>query len=154
VRRDGYILVEAAVAMVLLGLGSFAVHSTIQEAVRTRGQAQDYTHARFLLERLVADLEMQPELYEKRRQGQFEGEYDRFSWAYRVKRVDVPIPTSHLVPWPKGKGPKKFEYLKGADYLGHVEATVAWTRGGQAFSETVQTLIVTDKLWQPPDEGK
>ena len=150
--RGGYILVEAAVAMVLLGIGSFAVHGTIQEALRTRGQAQDYTHARFLMEQVVADLELQPQLTVHSKQGRFSGENDRFSWAYSVRRVDVPKPTAPLSPPPKGekKKKRKFEYGQGRDYLAHVRATVTWRRGGREFSESYETLLGTDKLWQPP----
>ncbi|MCH7909983.1 MAG: hypothetical protein IIB38_10245, partial [Candidatus Hydrogenedentes bacterium] len=61
---SGYILLETAVALVLLSVGATTVHRTIQEAIRTRGQAQDYTRVRFLLDQVVADIEIQPELTE------------------------------------------------------------------------------------------
>ena len=67
----GYILIETAVALVLLSVGAMTVHRTIQEAIRTRGQAQDYTRVRFLLDQAVADLELQPELIVHAAQGQF-----------------------------------------------------------------------------------
>lgn len=148
--RDGYILIEAAVAMVLLSIGALTVHGTIQEAVRTRGQAQDYTRARFLLEQVLADLEIQPELAEHSGRGRFEGEHARFSWDYRVRRVNVPLPGRPLRPPPKDKKIQKFQYSEGEGYLGHLRATVSWTRSGRAFSESYETLIGPDSLWQAP----
>ena len=119
-KRDGYILIEAAVAMVLLSIGALTVHGTIQEAVRTRGQAQDYTRARFLLEQVLADLEIQPELAEHSDRGRFEGEHARFLWDYRVRRVNVPLPGRPLRPPPKEKKVQQFVYPEGQGYLGHL----------------------------------
>lgn len=147
----GYILVETAVALVVLSAGAFVVHGTIQQALQTRGQAQDYTRARFLLEGLVADLEMQPQVAVHAAEGRFEGEHDRFSWDYRVRRVNVPKPVAPLRPAPEGsKKAKPFEYLADRDYLAHMRATVYWTRSGRSFSESYETLLRTSKLWQPP----
>lgn len=147
----GYILVEATVALVLLSVGSMTVHRTIQEAIRTRGQAQDYTHARFLLTQIVAGLEIQPELLEHSEQGQFSGKHSRFSWAYRVQRVSFPMPRGPLRPPPKGaKQGRNIEYVDGQDYLAHVHASVSWIRSGRAFSESYETLLGPDHLWQPP----
>ena len=148
--RDGYILIEAAVAMVLLSIGALTVHGTIQEAVRTRGQAQDYTRARFLLEQVLADLEIQPELVEHSGRGRFEGEHARFSWDYRVRRVNVPLPSQPLRPPPKDKKFQRFEYPEGQGYLGHLRVNVSWTRSGRAFSESYETLSAPDSLWQAP----
>ena len=146
----GYILIEAAVAMVLLSIGAMTVHRTIQEAIRTRGQAQDYTRARFLLEQVVADLEIQPELIEHSDRGRFEGEHARFSWDHRVQRVNLPMPGPPLRPPPEGKKVESFEYPEGQEYLAHLRASVSWTRSGRSFSESYETLLSPDSLWQPP----
>lgn len=151
----GYILVEAVVALVLLSVGAMTVHRTIQEAIRTRGQAQDYTHARFLLTQIVAGLEIEPELLVHSSQGRFSGEHNRFSWAYRVQRADFPKPKRPLRPPPKGtKQNQKIEYAEGQDYLAHVRVSVSWTRSGLAFSESYETLLGPDQLWQLPREGR
>lgn len=152
-KSGGYILVEAAVAMVLLSIGALTVHRTIQEAVRTRGQAQDYTRARFLLEQVVADLEIQPELIEHSDRGRFAGEHARFSWDYRVQRVNLPRPGPPLRPPPEGKQVQSFEYPEGQEYLAHLRATVSWTRSGRSFSESYETLLSPDSLWQAPKRG-
>ncbi len=149
----GYILIETAVAVVVLSIGALTVHRTIQEAIRTRGQAQDYTRVRFLLKQVVADIEMQPELVEHSDQGRFEGEHARFSWDYEVRRVDVPLPEGPLVPPAAGtvglEG-EPFAYPEGQEYLAHVRATVAWSRSGREYSESYETLLGPDRLWQAP----
>ena len=149
-RKTGYILVEAMVALAILSLGAFVVHGTIRQAVLTRGQAQDYTRARFLLEGLVADLELQPELVEDSTRGRFEGDDRRFRWSYGVRRVNVPKPGAPLRPPRPGKKRRPFTYEPGRDYLARVRATVTWERGGRAFSESFETLLGPDRLWQPP----
>ncbi len=149
-KSGGYILIEAAVAMVLLSIGALTVHRTLQEAIRTRGQAQDYTRARFLLEQVVADLESQPELVEHTDRGRFEGEHARFTWDYRVRRVNMPRPGPPLRPPPEGKKFQRFAYLENIGYLAHVRATVSWTRAGRPFSESYETLLGPEALWQRP----
>lgn len=153
-RRDGYILIETAVAIVVLSVGAFAVHRTIQEAIRTRGQSQDYTQARFLLDQVMADVTEQPELVEGRRQGQFPAPNDRFSWEAVVQRVNVPAPTIPLKPPPRGEKPQRFAYPEDYAYLARVRVTVYWTRSQQDFSESYETLLQPDRLWQPPRERR
>jgi len=147
----GYILVEAAVALVLLSVGSMTIQRTIQEAIRTRGQAQDFTHARFLLTQVVSELELQPQLVESSSQGQFDDEFSRFPWTYEVRRVNFPMPTAPLQPPPKGSGQNQgIQFIRGQNYLAQVIATVSWTRSGTEFTESYETLLGPAKLWQPP----
>ncbi len=142
----GYILVETTVALVLLAVGSWAIHATIREAILARGQAQDYTQARFLLEEVVAKLELQPLLSHGSKRGTFPGDLSRFSWSYTVKRVDVPAPSA-----PTGIGRRQnqppVEFV--AEFLTGVQATVTWTRGGREFSESFETLFRPSKFWEP-----
>ncbi len=149
-RRAGYILVETAVALVLLSVGSLAVHRTIQEAIRTRGQAQDFTRARFLMNGTFADIVAQPLLTERRTSGRYAGADSRFAWTVEVKRVDVPVPQAPLRPRRDGKPASKFEFPDGTDYLARVSVTVTWDRSGLDFSETSETLLAPGRLWQPP----
>jgi hypothetical protein len=149
-RRSGYILIETAVALALLSAGSFAVHRTIQEGIRTRGQAQDFTRARFLLDQTMANLLSQPILTERHRSGRFGGLDDRFSWTADVGRVNVPPPRAPLRPRKDGRPFSTFEFLDGADYLARVRVTLSWARSGQDFSESYETLLGPERLWQPP----
>lgn len=145
--RGGYILVETMVALVLLALGSWAIHGTIRQAILARGQAQDYTQARFLLEEVVAKLEMQPLLQLRSSKGSFPGELNRFSWEYVVRMVNVPRPAAPPAGGQSQRGNQSFEYP--VEYLAHVHATVSWTRAGREFSESFETLFRPDKLWVP-----
>lgn len=149
-RAAGYILIETAVALVLLSIGAFAVHRTIQEAIRTRGQAQDFTRARFLLDQRMAEVLAQPVLVEKRAQGRFTGMDDRFAWTSEIARVNVPVPKAPLRPRPDGKPAPKFEFPRSRDYLASVRVTISWDRSGMSFSETYETLLPPQRLWQPP----
>jgi hypothetical protein len=148
-RAAGYILIETAVALVLLSVGAFVVHRTVQEAIRTRGQAQDFTRARFLLEQRMSELLVQPVLAEKRSSGRFSGDDDRFTWTTDIRRVNVPVPRAPLRPRLNGP-PPKFEFPETRDYLARVVVTVSWERSGVAFSESYETLLPPHRLWQPP----
>lgn len=150
-RAAGYILIETAVAVLLLSVGAFAVHRTIQEAIRTRGQAQDYTRARFLLDQRMAEVLAQPVMVEARAQGRFSGQDDRFSWSSAIRRVNTPVPRTPLRP-PREGAPlaAPFEFPRSRDYLAAVQVTVSWERGGMNFSETYETLLPPQRLWQPP----
>jgi len=152
--RAGYILVETAVALVLLSVGSFAVHRTIQEAIRTRGQAQDFTRARFLINTTLADILAQPQLLEARKSGSYPGADSRFSWTSEIKRIDVPVPAAPLRPRRDAKPPPPFEFPEGIDYLARVSVTITWQRSGLDFSESAETLLGPGRLWQPPRPPK
>jgi hypothetical protein len=149
-RRSGYILIETAVALALLSAGSFAVHRTIQEGIRTRGQAQDFTRARFLLDGVTNDALMQPQLREGSGSGRFSGGDARFSWAWTVRRVGPPAPKFPLRPPRPGDAPKPFRSPEESAYLAHVRVAVRWERGGMPFAESYETLLAPERLWQPP----
>ena len=148
--RGGYILVEATVALVLLSLGAYAVHGTIRQALITRGQAQDYTQVRFLLERIASEVSLQPMVKEESQSGSFTGDFSRFAWSYTLSRVDVPLPQPPPFPPAGWAEPEDFEYQ--VEYLGLITATVTWQRAGQPYSESLETLFNPFKLWQPIEE--
>jgi hypothetical protein len=149
-RRGGYILLETTVALVLLSLGSYAIHGGIRQALIMRGQAQDYTQVRFLLERIAAEVELQPMVKPESQSGRFSGEFSRFSWSYTLRRVDVPLPKTPPIPPDGWVEPDDFEYQ--VEYLGGITATVTWQRAGQPYSESLETLFNPFRLWQPPEE--
>ena len=144
----GYIMIETVVALVLLSVGAYAVHGTLRQAILTRGQAEDYTQVRFALQQLVSDLELQPILKEEERSGRFPGDLERFAWRYTISRVALPLPPEVLaLPPPQ----REFAYPKGLDFLTRVHVTIDWTRGGQPFSESFETLLAPSRLFQPPE---
>ena len=149
---EGYLLVETAVALVLLSMGAYVIHGTIQQALVTRGQAQDYTQARFLIEQVMSQIELQPRTVEGTQSGQFTGAYSRFSWSSEVSRVDIPKPE------PPGNLPEGWvapatELEYPVPYLMHAKVTLKWQRAGEAYSEFAETLFNSAKLWQPPNQG-
>lgn len=150
-RASGYIMIETVVAVAVLSLGAFAVNGAIQQAIQTRGQAQDFTRARFLLDSLTNELLLQPILTEGSDQGKFDGRDSRFSWAWSVSRVNPPVPSEPFKPLPPNAEPSPpFLYPRESSYLAHIHATIRWERSGMPFEESYETLLAPERLWQPP----
>lgn len=148
--RGGYILLETTVALVLLGMGVYAIHGAIRQAIVTRGQAQDYTQARFLLERVIAEVEIQPALQQGSKQGRFEAPLDRFEWRHEIRKIRIPKPEGAINVGALLAGDDSGQFEYPIEYLLRVRATVTWKRAGHAFSESFETLIDPTKLWLPP----
>ncbi len=139
----GWVLVETLVALVVLSVGVIAVNRATYEALVTRAQARDYTQARFLLEQLMSELELQPEFRDGvSASGPFGDEFPRFVWEWTVAKVEMPKPE---IP---GRLPIGFmDHFKfPAESLGKVSVTVRWTRAGRPFEMTAETLVGPDKL--------
>lgn len=149
-RRDrGYILVETIVAMGLLSISMIVIQSAIRQAIITRGQAQDYTTARFLMQQIVAEREMELETPESSGKGAFEEPYARFSYEWGLTKVKVPRPR---IPedFPSGQLDMLKRTFKG--YMGKLRVEIQWTRAGRPFSAVGQTLLRPEQLWLPPEE--
>ncbi|NIA15688.1 MAG: hypothetical protein GWP08_16615 [Nitrospiraceae bacterium] len=144
----GYILVEAVMAMGLLSVGLVAIQGSMRQSIMTRGIARDYTHVRFLLENILAHIELQPLLTQDSDSGQFEGADARFGWEWEVSKIDLPEPQIPLdIP-----EEERTRFELQVDYVTKIRATVTWKRSGQEFSETVETIWLPDKLFVPEDE--
>lgn len=153
VSQGGYILLEATVALFLLGVVSYAIHGTFQQALMTRAQAQDYTRVRFLLEQVLAEQQLQPLVTQSSGGGFFDNEEDsRFMWEYEIRKITLPKPKVPDTSPPDGGVRGEFKYPKESSFLVHVVVTVTWMRGGQEFSESLETLFSPRKLWQSEDE--
>lgn len=137
----GYILFEAILAIVLLSAGAVVVQRAMGQALIVRGQGQDFTQVRFLLEDLVAELEIQPLLRAGTERGTFPGVLSRFSWERQVSRAKIPG-----LPTPSKKNPGLKPTVR---YLTRIRATVKWTRAGQPFEETLETLLDQERLYVP-----
>ena len=149
-RNLGYILFETLVAMTLLSIGLIAINRAMRETILVRGVSRDHTQARFLLEDLIGNLELQPELNETSGSGRFEGELSRFSYKWAVSKVEVPEP-----PLPPDMPPEEAEKFKlSAPYLAKIEATVSWQRSGRSYEQTAQTLWTPEKLFVPEEQKK
>ncbi|MCX5758208.1 MAG: hypothetical protein NTU83_06820, partial [Candidatus Hydrogenedentes bacterium] len=92
VRAFGYILFEALMALSLLSMSLIVIHNGLRQTILVREQARDYTQARFLLENVMAKVELQPLLTQATDSGGFQGELSRFHWTWKVSKVDIPPP--------------------------------------------------------------
>lgn len=140
---SGWVLVETLVALVVLSIGVIAVNRATHEALVTRAQARDYTQARFLLEQLMSELELQPKFRQgASASGPFGDEFPRFTWEWTVAKVEMPEPEA------PDRLPIGFmdHFQFPAAYLGKISATVRWTRAGRPFEMTAETLVGPDKL--------
>ena len=146
----GYMLMEAMCAMAVLSISMVAIHGALRQASITRAQARDYTEARFLLQDRMTELELQPALIEGNRSGAYDGELSRFSWETNVERVAITPP--RLDGPPPIAAPGGPPLAKPIVEMGRLTVTVRWTRSGQSFSETVQTLVGSDRFM--PAGGK
>jgi DNA-directed RNA polymerase beta subunit len=139
----GYILVEAVIAMTILSIGVMTIQRGIRQTLIVRGQARDYTQARFLLENIIAEVELQPEHAIENKSGQFGGDQSRFRWSWEITKIDLPAP-----PLPPNMDPKQAKELN-VKYLAKIKATVRWTRNNKEYEETMETLFAPEKLWLP-----
>lgn len=141
---QGWMLLETIVALTVLSVGVWAVNRALQDALLTRAMAQDYTQARFFLEQVLSELELQPVLIEgASKSGGFGDDHPRFSYTWSVSKVDVPAP-----PIPAELlAVMQSEPELPAPYLGKLRVTVSWTRADRSFSRSIETLIAPDRLY-------
>ncbi|HRI89633.1 MAG TPA: hypothetical protein PK869_15275 [Candidatus Hydrogenedentes bacterium] len=142
-RKDGWVLMETVVAMVLLSVGLLAINRAMRESIATRALARDYTVARFLLEEKMGELEIQTVHQDGASSaGDFGDDHPRFTYSWNVSRVDMPTPEvppelqPFLVDVPELPEP----------YLGRISVTISWTRAGRDFSTTAETLVSSARL--------
>ncbi|MBX7256370.1 MAG: type II secretion system GspH family protein [Candidatus Hydrogenedentes bacterium] len=140
----GWILVETLVALVVLSVGILAANRALGESMFTRAMAQDYTQARFFIEQVMSELELQPMLAENSTgQGDFGKDYPRFKYKWAVSRADIPVPRvppEILVNYPDG-------IEMPVPYVGKISVTVLWTRRDQTYTRTAETLIGPERLY-------
>lgn len=148
-RARGYILFETIVALGLLSVSMVGIHNAVAQSLELRARAQDLTVARFLLEDVVAEREFEVEMRESSGTGSFEGEYSRFSYAWTITKIEVPVP-----PLPAGLPEEEYERLKKMfkKYMGKIHATISWERRGQHYEIAGETLTSPETLWVPESE--
>lgn len=143
----GYILVEAMVAMGLLSLGMLSINAGLRQAVLVRGETEDLSVVRFMLEEIMTDLEMQPELEESSGSGRFPGELSRFQYEWEISRVSIPRPT---LPAEASEADIARFDNQFKDYIGRVTVVIRWTRAGNEYEVFGETLLRPEQLWTPP----
>jgi type II secretory pathway pseudopilin PulG len=151
--QKGYILIEATVAMVVLSLGAIMVHGTMRQSTQTLGQSEDFTQARFLISSLMNEIQLQPELVEGKKIGQFQENEGRFRYEYIVRKVPIPLPNEPAPEIdPNSRDPRKVKFNPRDKYLLHVRTVIKWRRAGREFEESLETLLDGDRLYVPPGD--
>ena len=146
--NKGYILFEAVFSMAILSIAGLTFQSALQQAILTRGQAMDYTTAKFLLEQINAEIELQPQHVEGEKSGTFPEPYNRFSYQYKISKISIPKPQlpSELPPQLRENLEKMFR-----DYIAKVDIWIRWQRAGMKFEVHAQNLFQPEKLWIPEE---
>ena len=140
----GWVLLETLAALTVLSVAIIAVNEALYESLVTRAQARDYTQARFFLDKLASELEMQPLFQDGMTQsGGFGEEHPRFSWSWSVSKADIPQPA---IPQEVLLANGITELVLPVKALGKVSVTVRWTRAGHEFEETIETLIGPERI--------
>ncbi len=147
----GYILFEAVFSMAVLSIAGLTFQSALQQAILTRGQAIDYTTAKFLLEQINSEIELQPQHIEGSKSGTFPEPYNRFSYEWKIQKIPVPKPQlpSQLPPQLRENLEKMFR-----DYMAKVDIWIRWHRAGMKFEVHAQNLFQPEKLWIPEEYQK
>jgi hypothetical protein len=144
----GYMLLETVVAMALLSVGMVAIQGGLRQAIIVRGQARDATMARHILEQVIGKIELQDRLVESQGTGKGEAELSRFSWTWKISKIELPPP-----PIPPELPPQAQKELElRSKYVPKIQATVTWQRNGRPFKETAQTLWNPSKLFVPKEQ--
>ena len=148
-RQHGYIFAETVVAMALLSMSTLVIQGAVRQAIITRGQAQDYTTARFLLDQIASEHALRFEQPEGSGGGVFEAPYDRFAYEWEVEKVEVPMP-----PIPPFLPPEIVATVEEnfQDYMGKLTVRISWSRAGMERDCVGETLLRPELLWQPPED--
>lgn len=146
-RNRGYIFFETLVAMGILSVSMLFIQEALRQAIMTRGQAQDFTTARFLMERVIANRMTAFEQPEGESQGGFPAPFERFSYEWEVRRIEIPRP-----PLPPDMTPDEVRWFNQAyqAFLGKLTVRIRWSRAGMPFEAVAETLLRPDMVWAPP----
>ncbi|MDX9972471.1 MAG: hypothetical protein RBU21_05695 [FCB group bacterium] len=144
-RRHGYILVEAVAAIAVLSLGIVGVQEAMRQSILTRAQARDLTQARFLLEELVGQLQLRPQLAEGGRKGDYGENYPRFRWEYKVSRIQLPE-ADQPVPNEIGPDGKPLMLELPVKFMVAIDVTITWTQRGNEYKRSTRTLCQPEKM--------
>ncbi len=145
----GFIFVETLVAMAILSVSVIIIQESLRQAIYARAQSQDYTTARFLLERIAGEQALKFQQAEGRGSGRFPAPYERFSYKWELRKVDVPRP-----PLPPYLNPQERERFEEhfVDYMGMLKVYIHWQRGGADFDSRGETLLRPGLLWLPKED--
>lgn len=135
--------------MGLLSISVMVVYNGMNQALFLRSRAQDFTTAKFLLEKVIAEKELELEVQPGSGDGQFEGEDARFAYHWEISKVSVPVPL--LPPALTEEDQERFRKMF-KKYMGKIAVTVKWSRRGFDYEIVGETLIPPERLWLPESE--
>ncbi len=147
--HPGFIFVETLVAMGILSVSVIIIQESLRQAIYARAQSQDYTTARFLLERVAGEQALKFQQAEGSGAGRFPEPYERFSYEWEIRKVDVPRPPlpAYLEPHEREQFEEHF-----VDYMGMLKVRIQWRRGGADFESRGETLLRPGLLWLPEED--
>lgn len=144
--NDGYILLETIVAVIILSLSIVGIQSAMQQTLQMRGRSEDLTHARFLLEKTLAEIALRPRVEESsvgNYMPLFEladpEDYSRFHISYDIQRV--PINAAYDIP---NLSP---DLCVNKYFMVRIHVEVTWTRGETEYTEHMETLLDAKRLF-------
>ena len=140
----GYILLETLIALSILGISMVGLHRSVREALFVQGRTQDFTRAKFLMEEIVNEITLQPQMTVSMEEGTFPN-YPRFNYAWEYTEYPVPVPSGRPSGMSEDEYATLLEQFKGQ--MGKLTVTISWYRAGQPFSRTVETLFKPEHLW-------
>lgn len=147
-RRKGYVLVETLTAMAVLSITAVTVQQGVYTAVQARGLSQDYTTAQFLMDEIIAAVDLEPRVAsDDPKTGTFPAPHDRFEYTWSVAKVAVATPLLPAALSPEERATLLSDYV---GYMGRLNIEIRWYRGGQPFAVTGETLIAPERVWPPP----
>ncbi len=150
-RSRGYLLLETMVAMALLSIAMLTIHAGMRQAFIALGESEDYTTARFLLQELMANIELQGEVVEGRDSGRFPGDLGRFRYEWSVRKIAITPPNLPSDTPPEVLAVFRRQFKK---YMGLVTVRVTWNRMGAKYVKEGQTLFSPETMWTPPEEDE
>ena len=148
-RQRGYIMVETLVAMTILSISAFGIHRSVYQAISARREAEQLTIARYLLEHLVAKIEMRPEMGLGSGTDTFAADgYPDLGYTYEITRIDAPL---------RGRAARYLNdpqlSLSYQDYIGKLTVRIYHEQDGPERPLVVgETLLQPSQLWTPGAE--
>lgn len=146
--RRGYVLLECVVAMAVLSITTMGIQRSLRQAIIATAMAQDYTICRHLMEDLLADIELEPLVYERQKEGTFPPPYDRFRYSWEISKVDIPVPP---LPGDIPDAQRQNLQQRFQKFMPKIRIEIEWTRAGLVRKRVGETLLSPGRLWLPPE---
>lgn len=99
ISTSGFTLLEIMISMAILSISLLALYSSMGNSLRASGIAEEMSLAMQLGRQKMAEVNMTLETDiargafpdDKEEHGTFDKPYDRFHWAYAIRKVEIPV---------------------------------------------------------------